>query len=101
MLITNLVEFRTGQSLRRARHIREAQENVDQFFQVLNELLTGSDESALLVFFNLCDIPILEATGPGIFRRERPQWDGGESMRSLGKRNLVVYRGTHLKRDSL
>ena len=95
MLITNLKEFKTGQNLRKSRHVREAQEGAHQFLRVLNELVEEGEESSLLNFLNFCEIPVLEASGRRSFQPQRPSWTGGTGMRGLGKRNLVIYRKLH------
>jgi hypothetical protein len=95
VLVTNLLEFNTDRPVRRERHIREAQQSAAQFFSVLRDLLRGQDEQALLTFLNYCDIPVTLEPRPRLFRGQRPVWDGGAGMRSLGERNLKVYTTLH------
>jgi hypothetical protein len=95
VLVTNLLEINTDRPVRRERHIREAQQSAAQFFSVLRDLLRGQDEQAMLTFLNYCDIPATIEPRPRLFRGQRPVWDGGARMRSLGERNLKVYTTLH------
>jgi phosphatidylserine/phosphatidylglycerophosphate/cardiolipin synthase-like enzyme len=95
MLIINLMDVNTGRAVRKERYVKEAQENISQFFQVLNDLNAGGDEDALLAFLNYCDIPVINAERPRLFRGDRPGWDGGQGMRKIGKRNLKVFLSLH------
>ena len=95
VLVTNLLEINTDRSVRRERHIREAQQSAAQFFSVLRDLLRGQDEQAMITFLNYCDIPVTLEPRPRLFRGQRPVWDGGAGMRSLGERNLKVYTTLH------
>ena len=95
LLVTNLKDLKTDRSLRKTRHIREAQQSAAQFFMVLKDLIGGGDDEALLVFLNFCDIPLSEAARYSQIRRMKPAWDGGVGMRSLGARNLTIYVNLH------
>ncbi|MBI4455146.1 MAG: hypothetical protein HY644_04525 [Acidobacteria bacterium] len=94
LLITNLVDIETHESVRQERHIREAKESASQFFAVLNDLLRDGDNAALLTFLSFCDIPLVNAPGLAVFR-QRPVWEGREGMRSLGERNLQICKTLH------
>ena len=58
IFVTNLLEIKTQNSVRRERYISEATQSAGHFFAVLNELLRAGDDSALLTFLNFCDHPI-------------------------------------------
>ena len=95
VLVTNLIDIQSGQSLRRERQIRGAEQSTEQFLVVLQELISLGDEHDLLVFLNYCDIPIAEAIRPPSVRAARPVWDGGKGMRHLGHKNLIVFVDVH------
>jgi hypothetical protein len=95
VLVTNLLVINTDQPVRRERHIRAAQQSAAQFFTVLMDLLRGQDEQAMLTFLNYCDIPVTLEPRSRLFRGQKPVWDGGAGMRSLGERNLKVYTTLH------
>jgi hypothetical protein len=94
VFVTNLLDIKTQNSVRRERHIREATQSAGQFFSVLNDLLRAGDAAALLTFLNFCDIPLVNAPrAPGL--RNRPVWDGQGGMRHLGERNLQICKTLH------
>jgi hypothetical protein len=94
VFVTNLLDIKTQNSVRRERHIREATQSAGQFFSVLNDLLRAGDDTALLTFLNFCDIPLLNAPRlPGV--RNRPVWEGQDGMRHLGERNLQICKTLH------
>jgi hypothetical protein len=95
ILITNLLDIWTGHYVRRERYIREAQQGSLEFFRVLDSLIKEGDEDPLITFFNFCDIPIIDVSSSGKMRVVRPIWDGGKGMRSLGDRNLTIFRNLH------
>lgn len=95
ILITNLLDIRTGQHVRRERYIREAYQSAIDFFRVLDGLIKEGDEEPLINFFNYCDIPIMDVSRPVYARGIRPIWDGGKGMRSLGPRNLKIFKNLH------
>ena len=94
IFVTNLLDVKTQNNVRRERHIREAAESAGQFFAVLNALLLAGDDAALLTFLNFCDIPLLNlARGPAL--RQRPVWEGTNGMRALGEGNLRICKTLH------
>lgn len=95
VLVTNLLDLNTDRPVRRERHIKEAQQSAAQFFSVLKDLLMGRDEEALITFLRHCDIPVTLEPRPKLFRGQRPVWDSGAGMRSLGERNLKIYATLH------
>lgn len=95
LLVTNLKEVKTDRSLRRERHVREAEQSAVQFFAVLRELLEMNDEEALRSFLELCDIPLVGVGRPFFGRRIKAIWDGGQGMRPLGSKNLEMYKKLH------
>ena len=95
ILITNLIDIQTGKSVRRERHIREAQQSAVQFFRVLDDLVTGDDDEALITFLTYCDIPIINAERPGFFRGIKPVLIGGQGMRKIGEKNLKIFETLH------
>ncbi len=94
VFVTNLLDIKTQNSVRKERHIREATQSAAQFFVVLNDLIRAGDNSALLNFLNFCDIPLVNAPRPPNLRN-RPVWEDLGSMRSLGERNLHICRTLH------
>jgi len=94
VFVTNLLDIKTQNSVRRERHIREATQSAGQFFSVLNDLLRAGDNAALLTFLNFCDIPLVNAPRPPALRN-RPVWEGQEGMRHLGERNLQICKTLH------
>ena len=95
ILITNLQDIQTGRSLRRERHIKDAEQSVIQFFTVLGELSSSSDEASLLTFLNYCDIPVINAARPPFLRGLRPVLNYEKGMRDLGERNLRILTNLH------
>jgi HKD family nuclease len=93
VLLTNLRDISTGDSTRRARYVKEAQESATQFYAVLADLINGSDDDALKVFLSFCDIPITLAARPML--RHRAEWSIRDSMRSLGTKNFQLCRDLH------
>src|SRR5579885_3238053 len=94
VFVTNLLDIKTQNSVRRERHIREATQSAGQFFSVLNDLLRAGDDAALLTFLNFCDIPLVNAPRPPALRN-RPVWEGQDGMRHLGERNLQICKTLH------
>ena len=94
VFVTNLLDIKTQNSVRRERHIREATQSAGQFFSVLNDLLRAGDDAALLTFLNFCDIPLVNAPRPPTLRN-RPVWEGQDGMRHLGERNLQICKTLH------
>jgi len=94
VFVTNLLDIKTQNSVRRERHIREATQSAGQFFSVLNDLLRAGDDAALLTFLNFCDIPLVNAPRPPALR-DRPVWEGQDGMRHLGERNLQICKTLH------
>jgi len=95
LLVTNLIDIRTGQSVRRERHIKEAQQSAIDFFRILDSLIREGEENSLLTFFNFCDIPIIDVASSPYLRSIRPEWDPGKGMRILGIRNLKIFNDLH------
>jgi len=94
VFVTNLLDIKTQNSVRRERHIREATQSAGHFFAVLNDLLRAGDDAALLTFLNFCDIPLVNAPRPQALRN-RPVWEGQDGMRQLGERNLQICKTLH------
>lgn len=95
ILITNLLDIQTGKNVRRERRIKEAQQSIQQFFLVLNDLLADDDEEAFKIFLTFCDIPLTDASRPMFAPRMRTQWDGTKGMRTSGKKNLIIFKRLH------
>jgi hypothetical protein len=95
IFVTNLLDVQTGISVRKARYVKEAEQNAAGLLSVLNDLRTGTDEDALRTFLTFCDIPLV--LGP------RPRWrpltknvgQNREGMRSLGQHDFKVALGLH------
>jgi HKD family nuclease len=94
LLIINLMDIKTDRPLRRERHIKEAQQNAEQFFIVLRDLLGANDDEALLSFLNFCDIPFNGTMRPVSLRGAKTVWSA-DGMRVLGEKNLKVYSELH------
>ncbi len=94
-LIVNLLDIQTGQNIRRQRHIKEAQQGANQFFQVLGELGNEDDNEALKMFLQYCDIPLIEVAIPLFDRAIRPIADADKGMRHLGLKNLSYFVELH------
>lgn len=94
ILITNLLDIQSGQSVRRERYVKEARQSAVHFFQVLKGLIEGDDTEALRVFLNFCEIPVTDAPRPVFVRRARPTLDS-QGMRTFGERNLVMFTDLH------
>ncbi len=95
ILITNLLDIKTGQNVTRQRHIREAEQSADQFFSVLRDLSNGSDDDALKDFLSYCNIPFTSASQALFARGLVTQWDADAGMRMLGENNLKVFDYLH------
>ena len=93
LLVTNLLDICSGQSLRRERHFKEAQQSAGQFFQVLNDLISGNDQDALKTFLTFCDIPLLFADRPRSYFTIKPNVYNG--MRKPGKKDIKIFESLH------
>ncbi len=91
ILVTNLLDIRSGKNLRKERHIKEAQQSASQFYDVLLDLLRWGNDSEIIAFLNLCDIPVLDALRPSQANRFRVNWDVPNGMHDLGERNLHIF----------
>jgi hypothetical protein len=95
IFVTNLMDVQTGTSVRKARFIKEAEQNAAGLLSVLHDLRAGSNEDALRTFLTFCDIPLI--LGP------RPTWrplaknagEGHEGMRTLGQHDFKVALTLH------
>ena len=94
VLLTNLRDISTGNSTRRERYVKEAQESAAQFYAVLADLINGSDDDALKVFLSFCDIPFTLAPRPML--RHRAEWSIRDSM-DLWERETFNYAETCTK----
>jgi hypothetical protein len=95
LLVTNLLDINSGRSLRRERHIKEAQQSAGQFFEILKDLVSGNDEESLKTFLTFCDIPLLKVDRPRFHTGFRTGWDGDQGMRKLGRKNLKLFEDLH------
>lgn len=95
VILVNLQDFVSGNSVRKERFVREAQESPSQFASILSDLLAGGDENAILSFLNFCDIPLDLERRRSIPPSARVSWVGADGMRTLGTRNLEIYRNLH------
>ncbi|MGA9769904.1 MAG: hypothetical protein WBV94_12745 [Blastocatellia bacterium] len=95
LFLDNLQDIQTGRSIRRERHIKEAQQSADQFLTVINDIIQADDEEALKIFLTYCNIPVIEASQSAFFARVRPAWEGSNGMMRLGERNLTLFDTLH------
>ena len=95
MFLVNLKYMGSGRSQRRERRIREAQRSASQFAAILDELLQLDDTDAPKTFLTHCDIPLIDAARPHVFRGARLQWEATDVWRTLGDRNLREYASLH------
>jgi HKD family nuclease len=93
MLITNLMDVQTGTNVRKARYVKEAEQDTAGLLSVLNDLRSGNDEDALRTFLSFCDIPLALAPRLGLrsFKDGAPR----EGMRSLGQHNFILALSLH------
>jgi hypothetical protein len=95
LLITNLLDVKTGQSVARQRHLREAEQSADQFIAVLRDHINSRDDDALKYFLSYCDIPFVSTARPYFARGLATQWDLNAEMQTLGEKNLKVFDYLH------
>jgi hypothetical protein len=95
MLITNLLDVQTGTNLRKARYVKEAEQDTAGLLSVLYDLRSGNDEDALRTFLTFCDIPL--ALGPRLGLRLFNKDSGAprEGMRRLGQHNFTLALSLH------
>jgi hypothetical protein len=94
ILVTNLLDVQTGTNARKARYVREAQENAAGLLSVLRDLRNGSDEDALRTFLTFCDIPLTLGPHKG-WRPITKSGGGREGMRALGQRDFNLALTLH------
>lgn len=95
VFVINLQDDATGLSVRKARYVKDAEQNALGLLAVLHDLRSGLDEEALRTFLVYCSIPLV--LGP------RSQWrslarDSSKAdsvMRSFGPRNFDVALSLH------
>lgn len=95
ILITNLTDLQTGTSVRKARYIKEAEENAAGLLSVLHDLRTGTDEDALRTFLTFCDIPLILGPRPNWRPLAKQAGDLRDGMRSLGQHDFNVALSLH------
>ena len=84
IFVINLQDDSTGLSVRKARHLKDAEQNTLGLLAVLHDLRSGLDEEALRTFLTYCSIPLV--LGP------RSQW------RRLARDSSKADSGIHLVR---
>ena len=94
ILVTNLLDVQTGTNARKARHVKEAEQNAAGLLSVLRDLRNGTDEDALRTFLTFCDIPLTLGPRPG-WRPLTKSGGGREGMRSLGQRDFNLALSLH------
>lgn len=95
VLVTNLLDVQTGASHKKARYVKEAEQNTAGLLSVLNDLRSGSDEDALRTFLTFCDIPLSLGPRPGLRLLGKDSGASREGMRSLGQHNFTIALGLH------
>jgi HKD family nuclease len=94
VLITNLLDVQTGTNRRKARYVKEAEQNSAGLLSVLYDLRSGDDEDALRTFLTFCDIPLTLGARPGL-RLFKGSGDPREEMRSVGQHNFAMALSLH------
>ncbi len=94
VFVINLQEDTAGRSIRKARYLKDAEQDAVGLLAVLHDLRSGDDEEALRTFLTYCNIPL--ALGP------RPGWRGharngpsDDGMRGFGRRNFEMALSLH------
>jgi len=95
VLITNLLDFETGASHKKARFVKEAEQNAAGLLSVLLDLRSGTDEDALRTFLTFCDIPLSLGPRPGFRLFGKESGSSREGMRSLGHHNFTIALSLH------
>lgn len=95
VLITNLLDVRTGTNARKARYVKEAEQNAAGLLSVLNDLRAGSDEDALRTFLMFCDIPLVLGARAGWRSKAKEANDARGGMRSIGAHNFKIALSLH------
>ena len=94
ILVTNLLDVQTGTNARKARYVKEAEENAAGLLSVLRDLRNGSDEDAIRTFLTFCDIPL--TLGPRLgWRPPTKSGNTRDEMRSLGQRDYKLALALH------
>jgi len=95
VLITNLLDLQTGASHKKARFVKEAEQNTAGLLSVLYDLRSGTDEDALRTFLTFCDIPLSLGPRPGFRLFGKDSGASREGMRTLGAHNFAIALGLH------
>jgi HKD family nuclease len=95
MLVTNLLDVQTGMNARKARYVKEAEQNTAGLLSVLLDLRSGSDEDALRTFLTFCDIPLTLGSRPGWRPLIKPGGASRDGMRSLGQQDFKIALTLH------
>ena len=96
VLLVNLKDISTGESLRKERRIRDSQRSADQFAAALLELLQLKDTDPLQSFLTYCDIPLAGvARLRGVMREPLTLGQVQTELQHLGARNLREYFTLH------
>jgi hypothetical protein len=95
VFVINLQDDSTGLSVRKARYVKDAEQNTLGLLAVLHDLRSGLDEEALRTFLTYCSIPLM--LGPRSqwrsLARDSSKADSG--MRGFGPRNFDVALSLH------
>ncbi|MBI3918729.1 MAG: phospholipase D family protein [Betaproteobacteria bacterium] len=96
VLLVNLKDISTGESLRKERRVRDAQRSANQFAAALLELLRLRDTDPLQSFLTYCDIPLAGiARLRGVVREPLTLHQVKTELRRLEARNLREYNNLH------
>jgi hypothetical protein len=60
------LDVQTGTNLRKARYVKEAEQNAAGLLSVLHDLRSGKDEDAVRTFLTFCDIPLALGSRTGL-----------------------------------
>ena len=94
LLITNLLDIKTGHNVIRQRYVREAEQSAEQFFAILRELTSGDDDETLKNFLNYLTSPSPSCLS-SIYYRGRVPLGIRRGYRSLGEKNLRIFANLH------
>jgi hypothetical protein len=95
VFVINLQDDATGLSVRKARHVKDAEQNALGLLAVLHDLRSGLDEEALRTFLTYCSIPLVLGPRSGWRSLARDSSKADSGMRGFGQRNFDVALSLH------
>lgn len=94
VFVINLQEDTAGLSIRKARHVKDAEQDAVGLLAVLHDLRSGVDEEALRTFLTYCNIPLVLGPRPG-WRSHARNGPSDDGMRGFGRRNFEMALSLH------